>query len=77
MAEASTAVAVGTRDQSPEARQGMQELRDEFHRPRPAWEVELVDLDGVLAYGHLTAPVEHAYRHQLVAHELLRRLSHG
>lgn len=51
----------------------LRELRDEFDRTRPAWEVDLGDLVRVLADGELPASSQAAHRHQLVADELLRR----
>jgi hypothetical protein len=54
----------------------LQELRDELDRTRPAWEAEVGEL-GVLTDGQLPALGEEARRHQLVAHELLRRPNNG
>ena len=53
----------------------LQELRDELERTGQAWET--LDLDGVLADGEVAALREDAHRHQMVAHELLRRPSEG
>ena len=53
----------------------LQELRDQLHRTRPAWEAEVADLDGVQAVGEHSALSEDAHRHQMVANELLRRPS--
>ena len=48
-----------------------QGLRDELHRTARAWED--LDLDDVLAFGHLPKLSEDAQRHQMVSNELLRR----
>jgi hypothetical protein len=55
----------------------LQELRVELDRTRPAWDVEVEDLEGVLAGDQLQALGEDAARHQLLQHELLRRPNNG
>jgi hypothetical protein len=39
------------------------ELRDELDRTRPVWEVEVSDLDSVLAFGQLPELSGDAHRH--------------
>ena len=51
----------------------VQELRDELERTRLAWET--MDVDGVLADGHLPVLGQDVDRHQEVVDELLRRPS--
>jgi len=51
----------------------LQELRDELDLTRPAWEIEVSDLEGTLAKVQLQALGTDAHRHQLIANELLRR----
>lgn len=51
----------------------VEELRAELERTRPAWESEAAKVDDLLATGEMPPLSDDAFRHRVVAGELMRR----